>query len=202
MQGRKLGFRIFSATCFFFSAFSFSISSANAASLNIVGGELVGAFDVDVGGDFFDVEFLDGTCASLFSGCNSNSDIPFPSNLQAAAVNALRDQVFSGSVFDISPELTRGCESTSACGIVFLTAIFDDPSANIAASGFLNTTLAGGIPTFIGLGRFENTNTLPQFTYAVWSPTTVIPIPAAAWLFGSALLGFVGLNRRKTRTQW
>ena len=27
--------------------------------------------------------------------------------------------------------------------------------------------------------------------------TTVVPIPAAAWLFGSALLGLVGISRRK-----
>ena len=39
----------------------------------------------------------------------------------------------------------------------------------------------------------------PQRPYVIYTPTSPIPIPAAAWLFGSALLGFLGL-RRKTAT--
>ena len=35
---------------------------------------------------------------------------------------------------------------------------------------------------------------------AVVDRTTVVPIPAAAWLFGSALIGAVGLGRRNKKT--
>jgi hypothetical protein len=27
---------------------------------------------------------------------------------------------------------------------------------------------------------------------------TAVPVPAAAWMFGSALLGLIGVNRRKS----
>jgi hypothetical protein len=30
-----------------------------------------------------------------------------------------------------------------------------------------------------------------------YDPVTVVPVPAAVWLFGSALVGFAGLSRRK-----
>jgi hypothetical protein len=38
--------------------------------------------------------------------------------------------------------------------------------------------------------------TLPDI-YAISSVTSVVPVPAAVWLFGSALLGLVGVARRK-----
>ena len=38
-------------------------SSAHAATLNVIGAQLHGAFGVDVGGTLCDVEFLDGTCS-------------------------------------------------------------------------------------------------------------------------------------------
>ena len=54
---------------------------------------------------------------------------------------------------------------------------------------------------------FLNPNGLPQFTWVpggdIYSLTgaqvtnTVVPIPATAWLFGSGLLGLVGMARRK-----
>jgi hypothetical protein len=31
------------------------------------------------------------------------------------------------------------------------------------------------------------------------TPDTVIPVPAAVWLFGSGLLGLVGIARRKKK---
>ena len=34
-------------------------------------------------------------------------------------------------------------------------------------------------------------------TWLLVRDTTVVPVPAAAWLFGSGLLGLVGLARRK-----
>jgi len=36
-------------------------------------------------------------------------------------------------------------------------------------------------------------------TYAVWSVSPV-PVPAAIWLFGTALIGLVGFNKRKAST--
>jgi opacity protein-like surface antigen len=46
-------------------------SSAQAATLDVVGGQLHGAFGVDVNGSLYDVEFLGGTCIELFDGCDA-----------------------------------------------------------------------------------------------------------------------------------
>ena len=34
-------------------------------------------------------------------------------------------------------------------------------------------------------------------TFAVWTSAGTVPVPAAIWLFGTALLGFVGMSRRR-----
>ncbi len=52
-------------------------SGAQAATLNVIGGQLHGAFDVNVGGSLYDVEFVDGTCIALYGGCDEASDFTF-----------------------------------------------------------------------------------------------------------------------------
>jgi hypothetical protein len=49
-------------------------AGASGATLNASGGQILGASGVDVGGTLYDVEFLDGTCIALFSGCDEVSD--------------------------------------------------------------------------------------------------------------------------------
>lgn len=46
--------------------------------------------------------------------------------------------------------------------------------------------------------RLTNTSTVASADIdALWGNYSVVPVPAAAWLFGSGLLGLVGLARRK-----
>ena len=51
-------------------------------------------------------------------------------------------------------------------------------------------------PLFFVDGEFDNSvfSTLPSFTV---SAVPTVPVPAAAWLFGSGLLGLIGVARRK-----
>lgn len=46
---------------------------------------------------------------------------------------------------------------------------------------------------------FDNatSTTARTFTLTSWTPTAVVPVPAAAWLFGSGLLGLAGAVRRR-----
>jgi hypothetical protein len=60
--------------------------TASAAVLNVSGGQLLGAHNVDVLGTLYDVTFLNGTCIDLFSGCDEPSDFAF--NTQASATAA------------------------------------------------------------------------------------------------------------------
>ncbi len=92
-------------------------------TLDIVAGQLVGAKNVDVGGTLYDVEFLDGTCAALFSGCDGPDDFTFTSAAQVSdAARTLLDTVFLDidpvNQFDSSPELTQGCAIKRRCVVV------------------------------------------------------------------------------------
>ena len=52
-------------------------SGAQALTLDIVGGQWMGASDVKVDLLYFAVEFIDGTCIDLFIGCDDASDFTF-----------------------------------------------------------------------------------------------------------------------------
>ncbi len=51
--------------------------TANAVVLNVSDGQFLGATGVDVGGTLYDVTFVDGTCITLFDGCNEIADFDF-----------------------------------------------------------------------------------------------------------------------------
>ena len=36
-----------------------------------------------------------------------------------------------------------------------------------------------------------------SYNFAILAPVASVPVPAAAWLFGSALIGLVGIKRKK-----
>ncbi|HIG00776.1 MAG TPA: hypothetical protein EYQ66_05655 [Myxococcales bacterium] len=88
-------------------------SGVQAATLNVIGGQLHGASGVIVDGNAYDVEFLEGSCISLFDGCDDVSDFTFQT--QAAAIlasQALLDQALldgGAGLFDSQPGLTFGC---------------------------------------------------------------------------------------------
>lgn len=67
--------------------------------------------------------------------------------------------------------------------------------------GIVDTPTVGSFnPNALGQYNFYLTfqkNNLPTFTGAVGIDVNVVPVPAAAWLFGSAL-GLLGLRRRLT----
>lgn len=124
---------------------------------------------------------------------------------------------FEGGILEIK---TDSAEHTYAAGTVLLTATFD------SATGFFGTVLSSDITannvTFSGpalnglvvtneIFTFSPANIVPGSaligdpdmedwvaTTAFTSSATLIPVPAAVWLFGSDLLGLVGIARRKT----
>jgi hypothetical protein len=166
---------------------------AQAATLNVVGGQLHGAFGVDVGGTLYNVEFLDGTCIALFNGCDAVSDFTFQSSaLAAAASQALLDQVFLDGVlgdFDSIPALSNGCEGLDEC-------FFYTPYGLIASSVSLLriavNSQSGSDRILSGSGGTANDQAnFALSTYATW---TQIPEPSAAYLVA---LGLTGLSRAK-----
>ena len=188
---------IIGAICTCLAVVSFS---ANAAMLIINGDQLVGATGVNVNGALYDVSFMDGTCISLYNGCDDSTDFLFADNSESKAASlALLDQVFIG-IYDEQPELTRGCSSTTK-NCFARTYDFGNGSGVtlIHVHSALNTPedVLQQDNTIGGTARsFEDTSTLDKRTVAVWT-VSAVPLPASVWLFGSGLIGLVGLARRK-----
>jgi hypothetical protein len=169
-----------------------SISTTKAATLDVVGGQLMGASGVIVDGAAYDVAFLDGSCISLYDGCNSISDFTFGESLAAQASTALLGQVFLDD-YDDDASLTNGCDT--GCRILTAWNRLDDINAEVrwADNNFENnadTTGFGTVPLDF------NTGLESDHVYAVWSPSAV-PVPATIWLFGTALIGLVGFGKRR-----
>ena len=72
----------------------------------VVAGKLTGATGVVVSGATYNVEFVDGTCGSVFTGCDAASDFTFQTLAGAqAARDALLAQVLLGT-YDTTSGLT------------------------------------------------------------------------------------------------
>lgn len=172
-------------------------AGAPAAAANLVidgSGELAGATGIDIGGTFYDVEFVDGTCIGVFSGCDSLSDFAFQTQEAAnAAGQALFDQVFLG-IYDDQPELTAGCNDPEFCTAAIPYALQVSPAvvsfvpASNGAPGFPDNSGTGG-----AIVTFDTTG-----VDTVWARFTLSAVPEpSTWMM--MLLGFGAIGARMRR---
>ena len=190
--------RYFSTALFAVTAL-FASASYSATVLTDGSGQLISATGVNVGGAFYDVNFLDGGCSALFDGCDDPSNFVF-SNAVAAqnASQALLDQVIVGTSFNADPALIQGCDLGDLCRI--FTPFLIDPEG-VYGSNTVETQAAQVFPLFsdvTGYTRHRVFDLGVTDTFAVWSSTTsTVPLPAGVWLFGSAIAGLVGLRFKR-----
>lgn len=185
---------------------------ANAAVLNVLDGILLGASGVNVGGTLYDVEFLDGSCASLFDGCNSNADFDFVGLVAGTlASQALLDQVLvDGPLgdFDSSPELVAGCGAPidmRYCEIFIpIELVVGASSPRFTALGPINRAAGEGADG-IYRGQISVTQIQADFpsvprarAFARFSEAAPVPLPAAGWTLLAGLGALVAARRRKT----
>lgn len=177
-----------------------------SATLEVNGeGQLTGATGVNVDGSNWDVVFSDG--AWDFS---DGTGLPASTKAEADLFSqALLDQVLLDStlgLFDSDPETTNGCENLNSCQ--FHTPYLVD-SVNTYFSLAFNQRAGGvqddfvrDIPGILGLtGDFGD---VTARVLGVWTPSSsttplpsAVPVPAAVWLFGTALVGLIGFSRRR-----
>ncbi len=172
--------------------------NVNAALLIVNGDQLVGATGVNVNGALYDVSFMDGSCFSLYNGCDDSTDSLFSGNdASLAASKALLEQVFIG-IYDDQPSLMIGC-SNDRCRVRTADRVVGAGGDLIGGNSVINSK-KGAAQSDATIGgtfdRFEDTTTMNNRTMAVWT-VSAVPIPASVWLFGSGLIGLIGAARRK-----
>jgi hypothetical protein len=186
-------------------ALAFLAMPAPAATLVVNGSELEGADGVLVNGVSYNVRFVEGSCFTLYGGCDALGDLPFTTQADAdAASQALLDQVFiaANAAFDADPELTAGCEDVEFCQIFtpygFITPTIVQISVAVNRMDLLPDNVLGTTvePDF-------DTTPLSFDVFAVWEQAaTEVPEPnaLAAVLLGSAAGILAGRRRRGARS--
>ena len=179
-----------------------------AATPIVLGGQLLGASNVDVGGVLYSVEFLEGSCIDLFDGCDAPADFTFTTQAAAtAASQALLDQVFldgAPGLFDSSPELTAGCYVVNGiCHVITAYAFDGGINANVTLAANNELETSDVVLTTVTINTISDTDHPPldSEVYAVWTPVSV-PVPGPGALTALALLaaGVLALHRAAART--
>ena len=160
--------------------------------------QLLGADNVLVNGMLYDVRFMDGTCVSLYTGCDDVSDFLFQTPVTAtAALQALTD-MFAATNYTPTPGVFSGCEDSKSdvCNIV---NPYKRNSGNQASAerlvyrpGFRNVV-------FSTMFDVEDDSTIAGRTnFAVWKTAVKVNSPSTVAIFA---LGLLGLASRRFKKQ-
>ncbi|WP_299850721.1 VPLPA-CTERM sorting domain-containing protein [uncultured Roseovarius sp.] len=183
--------------------------SASAATLT-----RTGATDVNVSGTFYNVEFLTGTCAAIFSGCDDASDFGLDATSIFAAVFALETLINNTPDIDADISIT-GCSETRQrenCQIVNPYAEFtvDGRVKTARIENYIQSEDDSDGSYFSCCVRADTDLSNDLETYARWTlssenpqPATVVPLPASALLMITAFGGLIGgarLSRQRKNT--
>ncbi len=182
-------------------SFAMPILNINAS------GRLAGASGVDVGGTFYDVEFLDSSCSFLFSGCNEASDLMFTNAFDALeASRALLDQVLLdvsfSQQFDSDVGLTSGCIRPPGYfgGCDVWTPYWNGGGFGVGMARNRANESSDRVYDFAA--QFgPNTTTFSDYrVFAVWSETEMdVPEPGTLVLVLLGLLAMQSVRRRNAQ---
>lgn len=169
-------------------------NTASAATVIFGNGgtNATGILGLDVGGTLYDVTFNLQSVAVEVYGIFPGTFFPFTNQTDAGdARTAVADEL------DTAGATTIGVVGGGATSDVF--NIGYDSFILGTGDGIQSVNVARAINETGSTWDFADFN---QFTYnfdeRAWAEfTTVVPVPAAVWLFGSGLLGLIGMARRK-----
>ncbi len=177
-------------------------SHATAATLNVddISGELLGASNVSVDGQFYDVVFIEGSADSIWGPVFNFAFDTMDSAL--AASQALLDGVLTDTtlgMFDTIPDLTFGIERPTQARILTPFSVGSDAGGTWVGVGIAMNLVSNDDDTLSWTGMYSDHDitTTDYMTYAKWSETSAVPIPSALSLLGLGCLSLVGYSRRR-----
>jgi hypothetical protein len=153
--------------------------SADAATIyyNYEGSPYVIAIEnLDIGGTLYNVDF-DADAYSTFGGDDEFWTTEADASAAVDAINALFD---ANSVYGIANNDIPDCQGAPCYTVKF------GPSSGVLAYAFGDWINAGG-------SAFGS-----EFDPLATGWTVAVPVPAAVWLFGSALAGLGWMRRKQT----
>jgi hypothetical protein len=167
-------------------------------------GQLTGATGLNLGAlGTYDVSLVEGTCASLFNNCNSNSDFAFTNQADATtAGNALLGLIAGAASFNANPDLTFGCGPTYVSQCLMLIPYQVDSRGNVSIANATNNSSVYGVADTTSYSSLNlnisdvSTANDSSRVYAKFTQSpTAVPEPAswAMMLFG---FGAVGMSLR------
>lgn len=168
-------------------------------------GQLLGAKNVLSDGDFYDIVFLEGTCADLFDGCDDNSDFTFLNFLDSQeAAGALLEQVFidgPDGQFDTDPELIFGCESFLICNAFMPFEIQTNGSirGQIAINRVPGGPGDGASDAFLSPTEDSSAFGNEGLVFVKFTKVGSVPEPTSPVLLGVGLLGLARIRSRAAR---
>jgi hypothetical protein len=178
---------------------------ATAAPILLVDGNgiLTGARNVDVAGTFYNVVIAEGSCNTLFNGCD-NASFMFKTSASArAAAQALLDQVLVDSPagqFDSNPRQTTGCRTvadTCTVAVPFSLEVDGDWRITLAALA-LNSGIGSRNVDRVSASYFDADSTRSFAQFELAEPiASDVPEPGSVALMGLAMAGLAFSRRRK-----
>lgn len=185
------------------ATFLFTSSLAAAVTLETdANGQLVGVSGLQVDTELFDVVFVDDSCINAFGGCNDAiSDFTFQTLDDATAASSALLDALANSIFLDQPINIFGCSALEVCGITTPYSLSTTQPRVNAATLDIRATFQNGLDStsFTSFLTAADLTDSPSSVYAAYTAVAPVPLPAAAWLFVSAL-GLLGF-RVKQRAQ-
>jgi len=157
-------------------------------------GEAIRIEKLEVGLDFYNVEWVSGEWDQVYG--SEVGDFPFPDQRDRteAAANAVGEALTAdGNIFTINT-----LQDVSAATFYLPYDVLPGPGAPDARSWSVQKS-NNEVPYLWGPANELEVPSNADRAYAVFRETLppAVPVPAAVWLFGSGLLGLIGVARRR-----